>query len=208
MEVTFGAIGGIEDIVDHELGLSDYLPVSKVRVVDSRFGIDLPVDLGSDHGRIQIRPNSNRKCNTVIQIDDGDVVSLEGLMKTPGIPNLPADKFKLVVDTWCFTSIVSADGKLSVKFKDLWNEKLPIDNAFTMMKLFSWSGQEITIKFAGEDIPPLSFTGQFFSTHTWVCSQKCRQSQRHFTIFKCALDTRKQDYHLPIYTDALENFRL
>ena len=55
-EIAFGPIRGIEEIVDHELGLTEYLPVSKIRLVDSRFGIDAPVPiLESCQGRIQIR---------------------------------------------------------------------------------------------------------------------------------------------------------
>ena len=30
-EIAFGPIKGIEEIVDHELGLTEYLPVSKIR---------------------------------------------------------------------------------------------------------------------------------------------------------------------------------
>ncbi len=162
-EITFGPIDGIADVVDHELGLSDYLPVSKFRVVDSRFGIDVPVELGSDHGRIQIR-RDGMKCNTVIQTDSGDVISFEGSMRTPGIPNLPTNEFKIAVETWCFIAIISAEGRLSVEIKELWAEKLPIENIGKMMKLLSWNGQEMSIKFVGDDFPSLSFEGRFIAT--------------------------------------------
>ena len=89
--------------------------------------------------------------------------SFEGLMRASGIPNLPTDKFKIAVENWCFTVVISADKKVSIVMKDLWNEKLPIEHLRTMLKLLSWGGQEVSVKITGNDILALNFRGRSLS---------------------------------------------
>ena len=164
-EIAFGPIKGIEEIVDHELGLTEYLPISKIRLVDSRFGIDAPVPmLETDQGRIQIRPNDIKDCTLLLQTSTGDVVLFETSVRTSAIPNLPTDKFKMAMDTWCFVAIVHADGSFIVEVKNLWNEKLPVEKLQDLTKFLSWGGKELSAKLSGKDIPTLSFRGRVSST--------------------------------------------
>lgn len=164
-EVTFGPIEGIEDIVDHELGLTDFLPVSKIRLVDSRFGIDAPVPiLESDRGRIQIRPNTTRTCTVVLQISTGERIAFEASVRTPAFPNLPVDKFKIAIETWCFTAIIHTDATLTIEVKVLWNENLSIEKLRDLATFLSWGGKELSMKFSGEDVPILNSRGTFSST--------------------------------------------
>ena len=164
-EVTFGPIEGIEDIVDHELGLTDFLPVSKIRLVDSRFGIDAPVPImESDRGRIQIRPNAIRTCTLVFQISTGEIIAFEASVLTPAIPNLPVDKFKVAIETWCLTAIVHTDGSLTIVIKNLWKEKISIAKLRDFATFLSWGGKELSVKLSGEDVPILNFRGSSSST--------------------------------------------
>ena len=160
-EVTFGPLSGIEEIIDHELGLTDALPVSRVGLVDSRFGIDAPEPiLESEHARMQIRPSDNIDCNVVFQKADGDLISFVAVMKIPGMLKLPSDKFKMVVESWCFVAVVSNREGLKIDIKDLWNEKLSTEEIAKASKLRSWGGETVSMKFLGSNMPPLNLEGQ------------------------------------------------
>ena len=160
-EVTFGPLSGVEEIVDHELGLTDSLPVSRVRLIDSQFGIDSPEPiLDSEHARMQIRRSDNIYCNVVLQKADGELISFEAVMKLPGMLNLPSDKFKIVVESWCFVAVVSQREGLKIDIKDIWNKKLTIEQISKAAKLRSWGGEAMSMKFVGSNMPPLNLQGQ------------------------------------------------
>ena len=164
-EIAFGPIKGIEEIVDHELGLTEYLPVSKIRLIDSRFGIDAPVPiLESDQGRIQIRPNNIGGCTLALQTSTGKLLRFETSVRTPAIPNLPRGKFKMAMETWCFVAIVDSDGSFTLQVNNLWNEKLSPDKLQELSQFLSWGGEELSLKLSGEQIPTLSFRGTSSST--------------------------------------------
>ena len=159
IEGTFSQLDDVEELVDHELGKTDYLPVTNIRIVDSRFGIDVPVPMWeSDHGRIQIRPNA-RKCKLVFQNSSGGVISFEATMRGPAIPNLPPDKFKIAIETWCFTATISSDGSFSAQIPDMWNEKLSLERLSEYVTLRSWGGEKISMKIVAYEFDPLNVHG-------------------------------------------------
>ena len=163
--VTFGPLSGIDELVDHHLGLTDYLPVSNITVVDSRFGIDDPNPLiENSHGRIQVKPNNARDCNLVIQNTAGNLASFKATMRVPAIPNLPADKFKILIQTWCFDLSILPRGNLTVQIRDLWNEPLLLDRLVELSQFLSWGEEPITIKIVGTEFPPMNCRGRFNSS--------------------------------------------
>ena len=163
-ELAFGPIKGIEEVVDHQLGLTEYLPVSKIRLIDSRFGIDAPVPiLESERGRIQIRPNDIKGCTLALQNSTGDLLLFETSVRIPIIPNLPTDKFKIAMKTWCFVAVVDGDGSFTLEVKILWNEKMSMEKLRDFSQFLSWGGKELSLKLSGEQIPTLSFRGRFSS---------------------------------------------
>ena len=163
--ITFGPLDGIEEIVDHQLGLTDYLPVSNVTVIDSRFGIDAPVPLIENaSGHIQLRPNNSRECNVVFQNSSGNVASFEATIKTPALPNLPADKFKILIQTWCFDISILPGCDPRLQIRDLWNDELSIEQLVKFSQFFSWGEDSITMKIMGTDLAPLSCQGRLNSS--------------------------------------------
>ena len=162
--VTFAPLNGIEEIVDHQLGLTDYLPVSNLTVMDCRFGIEAPVPvLDNMSGQAQLRPNNARECKVIFQNLSGDVASFEATMRAPALPDLPADKFKILVQTWCFNiSILQGGGTL--QFRELWDEELSIERLVELSQFLSWSEEPMTMKIMGTDLPPLNCQGQFSSS--------------------------------------------
>ena len=84
-------------------------------------------------------------------------------MKTPAIPNLSPEQLKAVVVFWCFNATLSGTGHLTMKMKDVWNEKISVENLWKLVKVYSWDGEGLSMKLAGVDVPSLSFNGQMSS---------------------------------------------
>ena len=163
--VTFGLQNGIEEIVDHQLGLTDYLSVSNITVIDSRFGIDAPVPLiDNAFGQIQLRPKNSRQCNVIFQNSSGNVSSFEATMRTPILPNLPADKFKILIQTWCFDISILPGCDPRLQIRDLRNDELSMDRLIKLSQFLSWSSGSITMKITGIDLSPLSCQGRIKSS--------------------------------------------
>ena len=187
IEVSIGPINGTEDIVDHFLGLTESLPVAKIRLVDSRFGIDAPQPIfESERGKIQIEPYENIKCNVGFQTSDGDSLSFEAIIKTPGILEVSREKFKAVVETWCFIIIVSVQEGIELNMKDSGDEKLPIEKLCQIAKFFSWGGKDVLIKFPQSGILPVGVWGRIshsgdeklFSEISSVTEHLCNLNER------------------------------
>ena len=69
---------GIEDIVDHQMGLTKSLPVSYVKLTDTRFGIEAPIPIVEESkGNITIQPNPIKGFRTLLRSNNG-----EGLLHT------------------------------------------------------------------------------------------------------------------------------
>ena len=161
VKVTFGPLDGVEELVDHLLGFTDYLPVSNIKFVDSRFGIDVPIPKWeSDQGRIQIRPNNARKCNLVFQNSNGDVISFPGTMRIPAIPNLLREKFKIMIETRCFNMTIFSDKSFSAQITNMWNEKLSLERLSEYVTFLSWGGEAFSMKIVDHDVSPLICDGK------------------------------------------------
>ena len=160
--VTFDPVNGIEEIVDHQLGLTDYLPVSNITVMDCRFGIEAPAPvIDNASGQMQLRPNNARECKVVFQNLSGDVASFEATMRAPALPDLPADKFKILVQTWCFNISILPGSNLTLQFRDFWDEELSIQQLAEFSQFLSWGEEPITMKITGIDVPSLNGQGRF-----------------------------------------------
>ena len=154
-EVIFGPLEGVEELVDHQLGLTDSLPVLHIKLIDSRFGIDAPSPiLESTSGEMALRPDP-REGNVVLQASNGDIISLPATARSPVIPGLPPEKLKLRIETWLFTAILSRD-EITWQINNLMDRKLPIERLVDLVSFFSWNGP-ISAKFVAADGPPLDF---------------------------------------------------
>ena len=81
-------------------------------------------------------------------------------MKIPGMLKLPSDKFKMVVESWCFLAVVSQPEGIKIDIKDIWHEKLSTEEIAKAAKLRSWGGETMSMKFSGSNMPPLILQGQ------------------------------------------------
>ena len=160
-EIMLGPSGGIEDIVDHQLGLKDHLPVSKFKLVDTRFGVDTDVpgwEAGS--GRLMLEVNNKYPLNVVLRTSGAETISLPANVIFPVVPELPPDKFKVVVETWMFRLIMSSEGINALELGGFWSERIEIERLLELSTLVSWAGRPVTIKLVGERMPTGAFSAK------------------------------------------------
>ena len=165
VNVTFGPSEGVEDLVDHQLGLKDYLSVSHIKATDSRFGIDAPnpiFESASGEIRFKLQPAA-RECNVVLQASSGDIISLPATMRVPAIPGLPPEKFKLRIETWLFTVVLSSE-EITLKVDNPRDRKLPLERLVELASFFSWGGAPISVKIVADSFSPPNFPVDFPST--------------------------------------------
>lgn len=163
-EVTFSLENGIEDIIDHQLGLTEEIPVSNIKVVDCRFGIDAPVPIiDASYGLLQMRPNNNINCKLIFQNTSGSIATFEGVIKSPAIPNLSSDKKKYLVQTWAYNIVIFSGGEVTFQFREFWETASTIEQLVELSRFLSWSDEQITMQITATDLPPISFQGQFNS---------------------------------------------
>ena len=155
----------IEDIVDHQLQIKPYLPVSQFKLVDARFGIDIPVPRGEGgRGRIVLESNNEIPLKVVLRTSGEDAILLPATARYPTWPGLPSEQFKVIVETWIFRLIMSAKGTGTVDISNSWSEKLKLEQLVEVSKFLSWGGRRITVKFVGERVPDSTFSAQLSSS--------------------------------------------
>lgn len=109
-EVSF-TLGHIQELVDHQLGLTRDLPVDFLRLSEKRFGIEAtnPIFQGKPD-QFRMRSLTTKDCKLVLRSCDGDSMSVPATATLPAIPNLPLEAVKVLIKTW-FLEIVIANGQ-------------------------------------------------------------------------------------------------
>lgn len=165
-EVSIGPLKGIEEIVDHQLGLIESLPVTHIKLVDSRFNIDAPTPIyEGTSGQITLRPNFSKEWTLVLQAPDDEPILFPATVRFPAIPDLPPDKFKILIETWLFnvTMVHPGEIKLTLQLEDFFNRKLPITRLNEFARLLSWNSDSILVKVVEDGLPLFSFRGNINS---------------------------------------------
>lgn len=165
-ELSIGPLEGIEEFVDHQLGLIESLPVQRIKLVDSRFGIDAPTPIyEGTSGQISLRPNDSKEWTLVLQASDNEPIALPATVRSPAIPGLPLDKFKILIETWMFKATIMHPGamKSSSNIGSLFNRKLPIARLNELARLLSWKSDSISVKAVEDGLPLFTLHGNINS---------------------------------------------
>ena len=95
---TLGPLENTQQIVDHEIGLLDSLPVTNFQLHEERFGIQsiLP-DFSSPKGRIQIQHETTREAILVVSNQRGERFELTANVHIPSLVPIEHDAFKVRV---------------------------------------------------------------------------------------------------------------
>ena len=211
-EVTFGPLKGVEELVDHQLGLTDSLPVSHIKLIDSRFDIDAPSPIfESTSVEMELRSDP-REGNVVLQASNGDIISLPATVRSPAIPGLPPEKLKLRIETWLFTAVLPSGGISFQSVDNLIDRKLPIERLVDLVSFFSWNGP-ISVKLVAADWPPLDFSlnlsvtgekGDWLKLANIAKTLRKIQSRAGVATVELALrDLQNSWIELPVFHDIL-----
>lgn len=154
-EITFGPMADIGELVDHQLGLTESIPISYLRLTDRRFGIEFPKPIfEGTPKRAQMRSNAVRSCEMILQATDGSTMSLAAKLTMPAIPNLPQEHIKMKLDCGHFVLAVKTSGIQDIALSVALSERVPLQHALEVSRLFAWSEVgKIEYRVVGDGFP-------------------------------------------------------
>ncbi|WP_323799904.1 hypothetical protein [Parasphingorhabdus sp.] len=127
----------IGKLVDHSIGLNAEIEMSKVRMVDRRFGIEAKkpiLDLKPD--RVEMRAHPQR-CKVEIIDTDDYTHQFDGEIFTPGIPNLPPEEFKARVVAGPLEALLRGTGETTINYHFNSSEKHELKDLIAYIKLLA-----------------------------------------------------------------------
>ena len=158
-EMHLGPMKGIGELIDHQLGLTPTIPASSIKVVDRRFGIEVPIFQGKPT-QVRIRSLASKECQVVLMAMNGDSMLLSANLTVPAIPDLqenPSQDYKLRIETWFLSVVVQRNEAVSVEFGVPVIEKLPLQRIVEIARLIYWGDQgPIDLKVIGDGMHLLS----------------------------------------------------
>ncbi len=110
--VSVGPLASVEELVDHQLGLTPSIAVEKITLHHRRFDVDIPFPLPDGPPTfVRMHANPAAKCDVRVRGPDGASFTLEGDFLAPAIPGLTEAQKKYRVRTPVFDLIWQIDGK-------------------------------------------------------------------------------------------------
>jgi hypothetical protein len=155
--VKIGPLSSIEELVDHQLGLTKSIPMASVTLDMRRFGVDLPLpipDWPIAFASMQSLPSD--RCDVRLRGPDGFRIALEGDIIIPSVPNLEDEHKKVRIRTPIFDIIWSFAGAAQIKAHlDTTTRQSPAEIE-RVVRFASWGGQgEIDLRVSVRDEPIL-----------------------------------------------------
>lgn len=142
--VKIGPLGSIDELVDHQLGLTTSIPMASVKMSLRRFGVDLPFPLPIPAGPMtfaSMQSNPATICEIRLRGPDGAIIETTGEVIAPSIPNIPKDKVKIRIRAPFFDIIWHASNELQFTAKFDSRVKANPSEIEKMARFLSWSGQ-------------------------------------------------------------------
>jgi hypothetical protein len=142
--VTLGPLASIEELVDHQLGLTPEIPARSISLSMRRFGVDLPFPLPIPSGpplHFSMQAHPADHCDVFLTGPDHTKMEVRGDIFTPALPNLPKHEQKLRIKTPLFDIIWRLEGQISIKSDfDTDAKHTPVELA-KFVRFLSWAGQ-------------------------------------------------------------------
>lgn len=160
-EIQLGPLKGIGELIDHQLGLTPTIPVSSLKIVDRRFGIEAPTPVFQGVPmHATFRSLASKDCQVVFMAVDGDSMMLSASLTVPAIPALmedPSQDYKIKIETWFLSVVVQRHEKVNVEFGFPTTRKIPLRRMVEIARLISWGSQgPIDLKVIGNGMHLLS----------------------------------------------------
>ena len=154
-KITFVGIGGVDDLVDLELGIKDHLEVSRFTVFDERFGIEAPEPIldREEPAVFRMQPTREIECVVTLETKD-DTVSMPSKARASVALQSSPEQAKLAFVNELFGLVVSVGG-IKLEMRATGSTKLPIAHLAQLATMLSWGEDEFRIRVTGDDAPEI-----------------------------------------------------
>lgn len=139
--IQVGPLGSLEELVDHQLGLTPNIPVARITFNNRRFALDAPFPLPDGPPTfVSMTAHPVATCEVRARGPDGTEFTTRGDVIAPAIPDLPEELRKLRIRTPLFDLIWKPAGSISFNCDFDTRQRRPIGEWETIARLISWSG--------------------------------------------------------------------
>ena len=151
-KTTIDLTRGIEDLLDHQLGLTESLPVSYIKLTGARFGIEAPNPvLEATSGNIRIAPNPIQGFRVLMRSACGQTMVVPCTLTAPAIPGLSTTLLKFHLRSWIFDAILSTNKRMKLTLNLSMDDCIPLSKLVELAKFLSWHGKQIDLKLIRKD---------------------------------------------------------
>lgn len=141
--LQFGPIASIEELIDHQLGLTPNIPVKRVILKQRRFGIDIALPLpGGAVSYASMRAKPVARCQVLVKGPDGFEFETAGDLVVAAPPGGGAAEAKMRIQTPVLDIVYSAASSATVNSNFATADRRPLAEIEQTVRLLSWSGQD------------------------------------------------------------------
>lgn len=145
----------VEDLVDHQLGLTDSIPVSSLSILDRRFDIDGPFPIFEGKPTsFRMWSQAKKPCQLILTSQNGDFLKIPATITIPSLPGLPDNLLKIRIETWMLSVVVKNGETTDFKIEFSFDEPIALDKMIELFLILSW-GQDgpIEYRLVGDSLP-------------------------------------------------------
>ena len=144
--------GGIDELIEHQLGLIESLPVSYIKLTDARFGIEAPNPIVEETaGNIRIAPNPIQGFRFLMRSDCGQTIVVPCTLTAPAIPGLTIKQFRFRLQSWIFDAVLSTQQRMNLTLNMSMDDSIPLPRLVEVAKFLSWQGKQVELKLIRND---------------------------------------------------------
>lgn len=139
--IQFAPMRSVDELLDHQLGLTDTVPITKFEVSDRRFGIPVKLPIPQGSGMVGTLHAHPRECHLRLRGPDGREINVTGELILGTLPGLPVEQCKLRVRTKFLDLVWRISGDTQFRFKYNTRDLHSVGNLLSLLLLVSWSGK-------------------------------------------------------------------
>lgn len=141
--IQFTSLRSIEELIDHQLGLTPTIPIGNFELRDRRFGIDVPMPMpvstnGEWIGTLHANP---KPCVLRLRGPDDVEIELAGDLIASSLPGLPIEQCKLRVKADFLDLVHSIGSPAQFKLNFNTEDKRTPAQLQKLARVLSWAGQ-------------------------------------------------------------------
>ena len=138
--IHFAPMGSIEELIDHQIGLTPTIPIGGFELRDRRFGIEVKMPIPSGGGWTGTMHAHGKECRLRLRGPDETELELKGEFIVGSLPGLPVDQCKFRVRTDFLDLVTSLSGKTQFNLNFNTADKRSPDDLEKLTRIISWAG--------------------------------------------------------------------